>query len=245
MLALSSPRHPQRSSHLDIHWCARQGVSLWIPGEDRSGSLTLSEADGHAERSEVRERQRPDKPVGYADQHRLEAQQETVAQRRIRRIGVARFAYALFLYSRCSTAGALAEVWNARLSGELVGTYRFGHRHIFRAASVRTGLVPLHSGHFGRSHYWCPLAPPYGCPFMGGARDERRSSSPSERVCSRGRFSACWRAVPTPSSIAVEAVQRSGLPVVTAVDITVHCLTLRRAAVGASSCSNTLGPPAL
>ncbi|GAP61320.1 hypothetical protein AHiyo1_50110 [Arthrobacter sp. Hiyo1] len=66
----------------------------------------------------------------------------------------------------CSTAGALAEVWNARLSGELVGTYRFGDRQIFRAASVRTGAVPLLSGHFDCSLFWCFLALPYECPFV-------------------------------------------------------------------------------
>ncbi len=56
-------------------------------------------------------------PVGYADQQRLEAQQETGAKRRVRRTAVARFPYALFpscRSSRCSTAGALAEAWNIR-----------------------------------------------------------------------------------------------------------------------------------
>lgn len=52
--------------------------------------------------------------------------------------------FLLFLLSAfCSTSGALAEDWNAGISGELLGTYRSGLRVILREARVRSGAVSL------------------------------------------------------------------------------------------------------
>lgn len=62
---------------------------------------------------------------------------------RVRRTRVARFPYALFFSAFCSTSGALAEDWNAGISGELVGTYRSARYAILRVARVRSGAVPL------------------------------------------------------------------------------------------------------
>lgn len=93
-------------------------------GETAVGQSPLKRSAGHSrrERSDRRigERQRAVEPVGYADQQRLAAQQETGAQRRVRRTAVARFPYALFLSRRpfrWSTAGALAKAWNIRGNG--------------------------------------------------------------------------------------------------------------------------------
>ena len=48
-----------------------------------------------------------------------------------------------FFSAFCSTSGALAEDWNAGVSGEIVGTYRSGLHAILREARVRSGAVSL------------------------------------------------------------------------------------------------------
>lgn len=98
---------------------------------------------GHAERSEVRERQRPGEPVGYADQHVLGAQRRGRAKRESAGHVLPGFLMPFFFSAFCSTSGALAEDWNAGISGELVGTYRSECQAILRVARVRSGAVSL------------------------------------------------------------------------------------------------------
>ena len=122
-------------------WLCRRARRAFTGCSPATSAAAHPPQSGHAERSEVRERQRPGEPVGYADQHVLGAQRRGRA--RVRRTRVARFPYALLASAFCSTSGALAEDWNAGISGELVGTYRSECQAILRVARVRSGAVSL------------------------------------------------------------------------------------------------------
>ncbi|WP_394941181.1 hypothetical protein [Psychromicrobium sp. YIM B11713] len=63
-----------------------------------------------------------------------------------------------------------------------------------------------------------PLGTAVRMPVRGVVRNKRRSFSPSERVCSPGRCSTRWHAVPRPSGRAVTAVPLAAPPFIAAVD---------------------------
>lgn len=156
-----------------------QGIPVLVAGDERSGSFMPF---GHAERSEVRERQRPLEPVGYADQHVLGAQRRGASGARSAGHVLPGSLMPFFFSPFCSTSGALAEDWNAGVSGEIAGTYRSGLHAILREARVRSGAVSPGLGPLMLFALIGVRGTAVRMRFRSLARYERRTLTPSVRM---------------------------------------------------------------
>ncbi len=113
------------------------------------------------------------------------------------RARVARFSYALFFSAFCSTSGALAEDWNAGVSGEIVGTYRSGLWVILRGARVRSGAVSPGLGPLMLFALIGARGTAVRMRFRSLARYERRTLPPSVRMLALvGLLTAYGSAIP-------------------------------------------------
>lgn len=164
---------------LVAHSMRPQGIHSSIAGDERGGSSMPS---GHAERSEVRERQRPLEPVGYADQHVLGAQRRGASEATSSGHVLPGSLMPFFFSAFCSTSGALAEDWNAGVSGEIVGTYRSGLWDILREARVWSGAVSPGLGPLMLFALIGVRGTAVRMRFRSLARYERRTLPPSVRM---------------------------------------------------------------